>query len=96
MAYIQQFSFVIKHESGALNKVLVDAVSRKATLVTIMRMKVLGFDLFKGSISTVTYFSPIISDAAAGCQNDFFLYDGFLFKGNQLCIPSGSMQLKII
>jgi hypothetical protein len=44
--YVQQFSFVIKHKFGALNKVA-DAVSRKATLLTTMRTQVLGFDLFE-------------------------------------------------
>jgi hypothetical protein len=44
-AYVQQFSFVIKHKFGALNKVA-DVLGRKATLLTTMRIQVLGFDLF--------------------------------------------------
>lgn len=50
-AYIQQFSFVIKHKSGVLNKVA-DALSWKETLLTTMRTKVLEFDLFEDSLST--------------------------------------------
>ncbi|GKE29988.1 putative reverse transcriptase domain-containing protein, partial [Tanacetum coccineum] len=32
----------------------------------------------------------------AGEKPDFFLHDGFLFKGNQLCIPDSSLRLQII
>ncbi|GKC65563.1 putative reverse transcriptase domain-containing protein, partial [Tanacetum coccineum] len=32
----------------------------------------------------------------AGEKPDFFLHDGFLFKGNQLCIPDLSLRLQII
>ncbi|GJY58176.1 hypothetical protein Tco_0458068 [Tanacetum coccineum] len=32
----------------------------------------------------------------AGEKLDFFLHNGFLFKGNQLCIPNSSLRLQII
>ncbi|GJS30888.1 putative reverse transcriptase domain-containing protein [Tanacetum coccineum] len=32
----------------------------------------------------------------AGEKPYFFLHDGFLFKGNQLCIPDSSLRLQII
>ena len=32
----------------------------------------------------------------AGERIDFLLHDGFLFKGNQLCIPDCSLRLHII
>ena len=41
-AYIQQFSFIIKHKSGALNRVT-HALSRQASLLIVMQTKVLGF-----------------------------------------------------
>ena len=31
-----------------------------------------------------------------GERLNFLLYDGFLFKGNQLCVPDCSMRLRII
>lgn len=63
-AYVQQFSFVIKHKFGALNKVA-DVLSRNATLLTTMRTQVLGFNLFKDYLSTDPYFSSIVSDVTA-------------------------------
>ncbi|GKC18156.1 hypothetical protein Tco_1014938, partial [Tanacetum coccineum] len=32
----------------------------------------------------------------SGQKPDFNIHDGFLFKGNQLCIPDTSLRLKII
>ena len=44
--YLQSFTFVIKHKSGVTNKV-VDALSRKRSLLTEMKVEVLGFDEMK-------------------------------------------------
>ena len=38
----------------------------------------------------------MLDDVAAGNHSDFHVQDGFLFKGNQLCIPYSSLRLKII
>ncbi|XP_059461773.1 uncharacterized protein LOC132190737 [Corylus avellana] len=90
-AYVQQFSFTIKHKSGALNK-MADSLSRKSTLLTTMAIEVIGFDLLKDSLSTDPLFGPIVDDVLLGNQSDFGLYNGFLFKGTQLCIPEGSLR----
>ena len=37
-----------------------------------------------------------MTTAQARKKSDFLLYNGFLFLGNQLCIPYGSLCLKII
>jgi hypothetical protein len=63
-----------------------DTLSRKVTLLTTMRTTLLGFYLVKDSVSIGLYFGPIVSDVAAGHQDDHVLQDGFLFKGNQLCV----------
>lgn len=64
VAYVQLFPFVIKHKSGALNKVA-DAFSWKVLLLTTIRTKVLGFDLLKDLLLTYPLFGPIISNVAA-------------------------------
>ena len=94
-AYIQQFSFVIKHKSGALNRVA-DALSRRTSLLITMQTKVLGFDLFRELLSSDPYFGPIMDDVATRKRFDFLIHDGFLFKGNQLCIPDSSLRLRVI
>ena len=84
--YIQQFSFVIKHKSGALNRVA-NTLSRRDSLLITIQTKVLGFDLFRGLLSSDPYFGPIMDDVATRKRFDFLIHDGFLFKGNQLCNP---------
>ena len=44
--YLQSFTFVIKHKSGVTNRV-VDTLSRRCSLLTEMKVEVLGFDEMK-------------------------------------------------
>ena len=37
-----------------------------------------------------------MEDVSTGVLGGFTLHNGFLFKGTQLCIPEGSLRLKII
>ena len=94
-AYIQQFSFVIKHKSGALNRVA-DALSRRASLLITMKTKVLGFDLFRELLFSHPYFGPIMDDVATRKRFNSLIHDDFLFKGNQLCILDSSLRLRVI
>lgn len=75
---------------------MADALSRRVHLLTTMHNQVLGFDSLRDLLFTDSYFGPILKEAAAGLRSDFILHDGFLFKGNQLCIPMSSLRLKII
>ena len=43
---MQSFTFVIKHKSGVTNKVA-NALSRRCSLLTEMKVEVLGFDEMK-------------------------------------------------
>lgn len=45
ITYLQQFTFVIKHQSGKLNKAA-DALSRRHALVSTLRVSVAGFECF--------------------------------------------------
>ena len=61
-----------------------------------MQTKVLGFDLFRELLSSNPYFGPIMDDVATRKRFDFLIHVGFLFKGNQLCIPDSSLHLRVI
>jgi hypothetical protein len=95
VAYVQQFSFTIKHKSRALNKVA-DALSRKSTHLTTMKNEVIGFDILKDSLSTDPLFGSIVGEVSLGVRSDFGLHNGFLFRGTQLCILDCSLWLRII
>ena len=66
---------------------MANALSRQASLLITMQTKVLGFDLFRELLSSDPYFGPIMDDVATRKRFDFLIHNGFLFKGNQLCIP---------
>ena len=71
---------------------MADALSQRASLLITMQTKVLGFDLFRELLSSDPYFGPIMDDVTTRKRFDFLIHDGFLFKGNQLCIPDSSLR----
>jgi hypothetical protein len=99
--YMKNFTFVIKHISGTANKV-VDALSRKCLLLQEFKVRTLGFDDLKDMYADDSYFK----DAYEGAENlvlrdrsqwiEYMIQDGFLFKGNQLCIPNCSMRENLL
>lgn len=95
IAYLQQFTFVIKHKSGALNKVA-DALSRRTTLLATFTVSVHDFASLPDIYSSDPYFSRILADIREGKQSKYVVHDDFLFLGNRLCIPGCSLRLQII
>ncbi|KAL6531492.1 hypothetical protein OROMI_027855 [Orobanche minor] len=94
-SYLQQFNFVVRHQSGASNRVA-DALSRRQCLLGDMRIEVQGFDTFRELYATDTFFGPIIACLHEEANNQYCMVDGFLFKGVLLCIPACSLRQKII
>ena len=95
-SFLQRFEFTIKHRSGASNKV-VDALSRKSSLLTVLRVEVVAFEALKELYSTDEDFSEIW-DRCLHKDNSkgFRISDGFLFKDNRLCIPNTSLRLQLV
>ena len=100
--YLQSFTFVIKHKSGVTNKVF-DALSRRCSLLTEMKVEVLGFDEMKKLYDA----DPNFFEASRECKepnltdhiskyDECFIQEGMLFKVIQLCIPKSSMRLNLI
>lgn len=45
---------------------------------------------------TDPFFGKVWTDALLGNSDEYVLVDGFLFCGNQICIPEGSLHLHVI
>ena len=93
--FLQAYNFTIKHKVGVHN-VVVDALSRRHALMTSMQVQVVGFDVLKELYEEDADFGEIWKVCTDKPFKDFVRMDGFLFKGNTLCIPSCSLRLSIL
>jgi len=57
---------------------------------------ILGFQSMKELYSENAEFSSIINNCKWGVQGTYSLQYGFLFKGNQLCVPKSSFHELLI
>eukprot|EP00268_Persea_americana_P028824 TRINITY_DN27955_c0_g1_i1.p1 TRINITY_DN27955_c0_g1~~TRINITY_DN27955_c0_g1_i1.p1 ORF type:complete len:109 (-),score=10.69 TRINITY_DN27955_c0_g1_i1:66-392(-) len=84
---------VLKRKAGVENKPA-DALSRKVTLIHSMSVEVIGFDQEKEDYQSCPDFGELYAsllEDQLGSHNGFVLQEGFLFKGNKLCIPRTSL-----
>ncbi|XP_022843218.1 uncharacterized protein LOC111366752 [Olea europaea var. sylvestris] len=88
------YSFILKHKKGVENQV-VDALSRRVSLLSIMSVKVIGFERLKEDYESCPNFKDIFLDLQGG-QSDttdgFRLEECYLFRVNKLCIPRTSVR----
>lgn len=97
-SYLQEFNFSLKYKIGESNKVA-DALSHRTLMLTVMSTQIVGFEELKNQYVTDPYFSSIIARVqgpASWKLLPFKMHDGYLFKGNMLCIPEGSLREQII
>lgn len=94
-AYLQQFTFVIKHKAGSLNKVA-DALSRRHSLLSSLHVSITGFEVLPELYPSDPFFGKIWRDIQHELHPDYLIFDGFLFRGTQLCLPDCSLRLQVI
>ncbi|RVW58988.1 Transposon Ty3-I Gag-Pol polyprotein [Vitis vinifera] len=80
--FIKNFSTIIAPITDCMKK------GRTATIK--------GFDSFKDLYPGDPFFGSIWKDCTNGHAGKYLLHDGFVFKGNQLCVPNCSLKEKII
>ncbi|RDY04208.1 Retrovirus-related Pol polyprotein from transposon 17.6, partial [Mucuna pruriens] len=53
--------------------------------------KLLGFEYVKELYVIDPHFAHIYVSCEKGVHNEFYMHDGFLFKGNKFCVPKSSL-----
>ena len=84
--FLGQFSYVIKHKQGKAN-VVVDALSRRYALISMLETKMFGFNHIKYLYSQDHDFSKFLELCEKRSHQGFFRHEGYLFKNNILCLP---------
>ena len=88
---IERFPYVIKYKQGKDN-VVADALSRRYTLLSVLSSKLLGFEYIKNLYVGDVDFGNVYVACEQGAFNSFYRHEGYLFKGNKLCVPRCSMR----
>ena len=84
------------HKSGAQNKVA-DALSRRIDVLAVLSAEVVRFDQLKELYVGNVDFKEVWEKCSTREQcGDYHIHDGYLMKGNQLCIPESSLREKLI
>lgn len=95
IAYLQQFTFVIKHQSGKTNKVA-DALSRRHSLLASMYVLVSGFTTFADLYPDDPFFGSVWRELQQQKSSEYVLHDGFVFHDNRLCVLDCSLRLQLV
>ncbi|KAA0026079.1 Transposon Ty3-I Gag-Pol polyprotein [Cucumis melo var. makuwa] len=92
ISFLRRFDFIIKHKSGKENKVA-NALSRKHSLLSTLSSKLIAFKHLPNLYEDDANFNRIWYKRAHHLEaGEFHIVDGFLFKGEKLCIPHTSLR----
>ena len=84
----------MKHRVEVENKAA-DALSRRVSLLSVMSVKVIGFERLKDDYESCLDFRELytsLSNASWPILDDYTFQDGYLFKANKLFIPWSSVR----
>jgi translation initiation factor IF-1 len=96
MEFIETFPYVIQYKKGKDN-VVADALSRRYTLITTLDSRVLGFVYIKELYDGDHDFGDIFRTCQEkGASDKFYIFEGFLFRKDQVCIPRCSLRLLLV
>jgi hypothetical protein len=77
--------------------VIVDALSRRYTLLSQLDCRIFGLESIKEQYALDPNFKDVLLNCQEGCSwNKFVINDGLVFRANRLCIPVGSVRLLLM
>ena len=91
---LQEYTFVLKHKVGVENKPAA-ALSRIVNLIHSMNVEVTWFDRLRGDYPSCLDLRDLfafLSNNPLQIIDKFILKDGYIFQGNEICIPYTSMR----
>ena len=101
MEFIQAYTFSIKHKKGTTKK-FVDTLSWRNLTVKEIQVSSVGIEAMKNMYAIDEDFKETyevfqtMNERYHSNFSEFILQDGLLFKGNQLCVPKGSVRENIV
>lgn len=75
---------------------ITDALRKRQALLSTMQSRVLGFDSFKQHYENDAFFGDIWKRCMIAPFKEYVMQEGFLFRGNKLCISDCSLHAMII
>jgi reverse transcriptase-like protein/integrase-like protein len=93
--FLQTFNFAAKYKTGKTN-VIADALSRRHNLLAILEARILGFEMVKHQYAEDSDFKDLYAACLQEPQGLFYVQQGFLFKGNRLCIPKTPLRTLLV
>ena len=73
-----------------------NALSRRYCLLSMLKTRLLGFDFVKDLYDHDDDFSYVFGLCKDGSHKDYFQFEGYHLKGNQLCVPKSSLRELLI
>ncbi|XP_044464428.1 uncharacterized protein LOC123194976 [Mangifera indica] len=93
--FLESFPYVIKYKQGKEN-VVVDALSRRYTLLTTLDAKLLGFEHIKELYAHDHDFSNVYNACEKAAFEKFYKHNDYLFRLIKLCVSKCSLRLMLI
>jgi hypothetical protein len=94
--YLERFNYIIVHKSGITNRVA-DALNRRVTLIVTFSNEIPGFEQLKELYEHDADFGGVWNKYVLKQPlDDYLVKNGYLFKGNRLCIPRSSLRDKLL
>ena len=96
MEFIETFPYIIKFKKGKDN-VVDDALSRRHALLTHLDSRVLGFTYIQELYEKDLDFGEVYKHCRdEGPKDKYYLFEGFLFRVDKVCIPRCSLRLFLV